>query len=271
MSGLSQEARALINGVSELDGPLPSDKTRIQQRLALQLGTAAFATSVLPSATTGGAAAAGASGSASVPGAAASASNGLASIAPKGFWLGGFGKALIGAAALAGVGMAWWLGAPPAQPPSVAARPAAPSAPVALATRELPAQVSATAEPAATPPASAPVPETARPSAKTTLRAKSASAEPKPAAVPSDTLRAELALLGRAQAALRAGRFQEAFALASEHRRTFPEGVMKEERMGVAALAECALSPQRGEAQAFLKQAASSPLAARVRKACELP
>jgi hypothetical protein len=59
--------------------------------------------------------------------------------------------------------------------------------------------------------------------------------------------------------------------LAAQHRAQFPEGAMKQERMGVAALAQCALGDARDEALAFLKLASGSPLAARVRKACGLP
>jgi hypothetical protein len=120
--------------------------------------------------------------------------------------------------------------------------------------------------------APAPAPELARPISPPRSAGRVKPAVAPQAAAPADTLGDELALLGRAHAALRAGRFQEALALTTEHRSRFPEGVMREERMGVAALAECGLSPaQREAAQAFLKQAAGSPLAARVRKACELP
>ncbi|HEX6244785.1 MAG TPA: hypothetical protein VFZ61_27890, partial [Polyangiales bacterium] len=96
MSGLSQEARALIEGTAELDEPSASDKSRIQQRLMLQLGAAAFASSMLP----GGATAVGSGAVGSGATQAAAASKGLGSIAPKGFWLSGAGKALLGAAAL---------------------------------------------------------------------------------------------------------------------------------------------------------------------------
>lgn len=270
MSGLSQEARALIEGTLELDEPSAGDKSRIQQRLMLQLGAAAFAASALSGATAGGSGAAVGGG---MTQAAGVASKGLGSIAPKGFWLSGLGKALVGAAALGGIGIAWWAAAPtPSQELAQAPRTLAPVvAPAPAVVPELaPAPAEAVPAQLVQDPAPAVAATSPRPSAK--ARSRIVAAEPKPAEQASGTLKAELALLGRAQAALRAGRYQEALSLTGEHRSQFPDGMMKEERMGVAALAACALSPERRqEAEVFLKQAASSPLAARVKKACNLP
>lgn len=256
MSGLSQEARALIDGVADLDAPAAGDKARIQQRLAAQLGAAVFTTALVADA-------AGCSGANAVA---------TTSLAPKSAWLGGLGKALLSAAALGGAGLALWLGAPaPHAAPATLAPRVAPSAPSVAA---VPSQAVA---PAVAPelvaaPQEVPAPAAQEDTPKAQRKAKvglPAAATPSPH---PDTLGAELALLGRAQAALRAGRPAEAQALAAEHRATYPNGLMKEERMGVAALAECALSPDnRAEAKAFLAQSANSPLAARVRKACELP
>jgi hypothetical protein len=278
MTGLSQEARALIEGVSELDGPSPTDKVRIQQRLALQLGAAAFTASVLPLASAGAGGALGA-GSGAAAQAASAAGTGFGTLTSKSLWLGGLGKALLGVAALGGLGVALWAGVP--DPQLAAPQRATPRLASSLARG--PARFDAPVQPApapATPPSAAPELAPAVPAAPealpTEVRTSSAprstgrvKAAPPP---PADTLGAELALLGRAHAALRAGRFQEALTLSEEHRSRFPAGVMQEERLGVVALAECGLSPTRqAAAQAFLRQAAGSPLAARVRKACELP
>jgi hypothetical protein len=257
MSGLSQEARALIDDVSDLDAPSTADKARIQRRLSAQLGAAAFAATLLPAAAHSG----------------ASAASSASLAAPKGAWLGGMGKALLSAAALGGLGMALWVGtgtptAPqlPAQAPAQAASNAA-----SIGQPEvIPAAVPPRVEIAELAPASVPELSKARERMQSRTRASATSVEAPGAK--ADTLAAELALLGRAQAALRAGRPAEAQSLAAEHRAEYPHGLMKEERMGVAALAECALSTEnRAEATAFLAAAASSPLAARVRKACNLP
>jgi hypothetical protein len=83
------------------------------------------------------------------------------------------------------------------------------------------------------------------------------------------TLGLELKLLGEAQAALRAGTPERALVLSAEHRARFPEGVMKEERLGIEALAGCALGRDyRAQAEAFLRVAGNSALRARVQKAC---
>lgn len=265
MSGLSQEARALIDGVVELDAPSPFDKARIQQRLSVQLGAAAFAATLVPLASAGGAAPL-ASASSSVAAAATSAS-----LAPKAAWLGGLGKALLSAAALGGLSVALWLGTNQSGPapgphalPSAAAVANAPALPSVV---EAPSAAPAAESVASVAPESEPVAlrAAARPKTRAKLAPDSA------LAAPTDTLGAELILLGRAQAALRAGRSQEALSLAAQHRAQFPEGAMKQERMGVAALAQCALGGARDEAQAFLQLASGSPLAARVRKACGLP
>jgi hypothetical protein len=81
----------------------------------------------------------------------------------------------------------------------------------------------------------------------------------------------ELALLAEAQAALRAGHPEQALALSHQHQARFPEGVLREERLGIEALAECDLGRKdSAHAQVFLRATPGSPLAARVRKACGL-
>jgi hypothetical protein len=280
MSGLSQEARALIDGVADLDAPSAADKLRIQKRLSMQLGAAAFAAALtaasVPLATTGAAA----------PALASGAEAAAASIAPKAIWLGGWGKALLSALALGGVSVALWLGTgqttpaptPHVGPSPLGAQQAASAVEAALVEAPFEARGSAREQsqelPSAAPaaPLAAPTPEARAMHANTKPKSRAKLGEaPSPEAAQPDTLGAELALLGRAQSALRAGRAQEALALAAQHRAQFPEGAMKEERMGVAALAQCALGGARDEAQAFLKLASGSPLAARVRKACGLP
>lgn len=84
-------------------------------------------------------------------------------------------------------------------------------------------------------------------------------------------LDAELPLLAEAQRALASGRPSEALVALERHRATFPAGALVVERTGLIAIALCQ-SGKRGEgvrrATAFLERHGSTPLAARVRKAC---
>jgi len=253
MSELSQEARALIDGVSTLDDPSADDRARIRSRLAMQLGAAAFS-------------AAGVTNAGGVSGKTVAASkSGLFGMA---------GKAALCAGALCAAGTIWlldWHAAPSVQharPAPVNASRVQEAAPPLVVPPAVAAQpvVEAMAEPVALP-------------NQTRLRRKAAtSAVVADEADPATSLAAELSLLGRAQAALRARNPSQALALVREHEATFPDGIMKEERLGVAALSGCALLPagssadgaERERALAFLKAAPSSPLAARLRKACGL-
>ena len=61
----------------------------------------------------------------------------------------------------------------------------------------------------------------------------------------------ELALLSRARAALNAGRYDEALAIASEHAQQFPSGVLAPERRAVASRARCRMAAaERGDEEA---------------------
>ena len=73
-------------------------------------------------------------------------------------------------------------------------------------------------------------------------------AHPEPS---EDSLAAELALLSRARAALNAGRYDEALAIASEHAQQFPSGVLAPERRAVASRARCRMAAaERGDEEA---------------------
>ena len=254
MSELSQEARALIDCVSSLDDPSDDDRTRIRKRLAMQLGASAFAATAITNVT-----------GVTEKTVAATGKVGLFGMA---------GKAALCAGVLCATGSVWlldWRGnqttssQPPAHVNSQQQAPAVLAPSVAESPTEL-----ALPQPALEPAADQAPNESAR-----RVRTKPAR-EPR-AVAPSSTpgsLAAELSLLRRAQAALRADQAGQALSLALEHASTFPNGVMREERLGVAALAECALSSSgaaassRRHVQAFLHVAPSSPLAARVRRAC---
>jgi len=81
----------------------------------------------------------------------------------------------------------------------------------------------------------------------------------------------ELALIRRAMTSLRDRDANRALALLEEHAARFPRGSFATERRGLHVVALCAagrLDDGRREQAAFLKSAGSSPIAARVRGAC---
>jgi RNA polymerase sigma-70 factor (ECF subfamily) len=85
------------------------------------------------------------------------------------------------------------------------------------------------------------------------------------------TLGAETQLLRRADQALRIGDPARALELLDEHARTFPEGVLAEERSAERVTTLCTLgrvNQARSEAVRFLAIHADSPLAKVVRRSC---
>lgn len=82
--------------------------------------------------------------------------------------------------------------------------------------------------------------------------------------------RAELALIERMQAAMRAAEPAEALELCAEHEKRWPRGVFAEERQAVSAIASCALRTDDAAARAerFLRTHPRAPTAARVAAAC---
>lgn len=86
----------------------------------------------------------------------------------------------------------------------------------------------------------------------------------------ADALRAELALMDRARAALESGDASTLSQLCSEHARRFPQGALAEEREAWQAVAACTLgrSDAQTRAAAFLREHPGSAQAQRVRAAC---
>lgn len=85
-------------------------------------------------------------------------------------------------------------------------------------------------------------------------------------------LAAEVALLRRAQGAIRAGDPDGALRHLAAHARRFPSGMMTEEREAARVVALCDAGRNdeaRGVARRFLRERPGSPLAARVRAACD--
>jgi hypothetical protein len=255
MSELSQEARALVDSVSKLDDPSPEDRARVKQRVALSLGAAAFA-------------------AVAVTQVAAGAGPGVLGTVKAGLW-GTTGKLALCASVLGGaLALGWPGGQTASRPAGVPRQPAGVNRPEQEQVAA-PAPSDALAQRAAPPaPELAPPVLRERVAQKPGHAASAAAREPVPPAHTADrrnTLALELSLLGDAQAALRAGQPERALALAREHQARFPAGVLREERLGIETLAECVLGRKEpARAQAFLRSAPESPLAARVRKACGL-
>jgi hypothetical protein len=93
-----------------------------------------------------------------------------------------------------------------------------------------------------------------------------------PAPAP-DSLNPELTVLRQAQEDLRAGLAARALRRLVEYqRRIGNKGALAEERRAIAAIALCSVSPgpaARVQAERFLQRAPESPLAERVRTACQ--
>lgn len=148
-----------------------------------------------------------------------------------------------------------------------AAAPTEPAPPAAPVPEETPGQV---AKDMPDPPAADDRPPRA------TRGSHEPTARPNPP-TPTDepgSLAAEAESLARAQAALQRGEPDDALTVLTAHARRFPRGALREEHDALRAIALCAADRARegrGEAQAFLRAHPTSPLAERVRTACDAP
>jgi hypothetical protein len=87
-----------------------------------------------------------------------------------------------------------------------------------------------------------------------------------------NSLDPELTLLRQAQEDLRAGLPAQALRRLAEYDRRFGKGTLNEERRAVGAIALCQAHPgpaAQSQAERFLRAAPQSPLAGRVRSACQ--
>ncbi|HMA93477.1 MAG TPA: hypothetical protein VKP30_12370 [Polyangiaceae bacterium] len=177
--------------------------------------------------------------------------------------LGGWGKGLLLASSLAGAGVGtWYLQASQKTVDSPLRRSNAVLDSGSTQTKAPPASV------ADEPSARAPSEEHSAESEKTRVTTKAASR-----GAPS-TLEAELALLGKAQHALKSGQPNDALRALDEHARRFPSGVLSAERTGVKPVALCQagrLDEGRAAARSYLRVVPNSVLSKRIRVACQLP
>jgi hypothetical protein len=201
-------------------------------------------------------------------------------VAATGFWASAVGGAVKGIAAMAVVASVGVGGYMAARPSSVKVPAAAPARAVVVEPRPV----------AAPEPAAPAVREAAAPSprvrAARTPERSSKPVElvfvPPPAPPPvataaaapleRSTLTEETRLLREADRALRGGSAEAAISLLDEHASRFPDGVLAPERSAERMIALCQLGKaDASTATRFLASRSNSPLAARIRQACNVP
>lgn len=252
MSELSPETREFLARERHSDAPTSADRKRIRERLMLELGAAAF---------TAGAGAGAVQQIAQQTEAMRSAASSSAPVAAKAGLTGAASAKLSLAAKLVlssvlfgGAATLLW----PRAAPLAASVPASAPAPAELPPPDLE-------------PEDAPAPAVAEAAEPAAAPQRRRSPKARALEAPS-SLTEELSLLSSAQGALRAGKPSESLRIASEHAARFPRGSMRDERLGIEALARCALGEPGDKAAAqFLRETSGSPLAPAVRKACNLP
>lgn len=279
---LSASARTLIDETRELDGPAPGDRDRVKRAL---LATIASGGAVAATTAASGTAAATTAGAGAATAGGVSLGVKLAAVA------------FVAAAAVGGTAVVVSTPDEPVQTAQVAEhapreRAVEPSEPAPVEAEGAPRPEPVEAPIAARPPpqtspeggegdgADAPprveapaIPETAPTPIARDPRPARDSAEPAEPAVaePDSNLRAEIALLRRAQRALADGDPDAALAHLDDHARRFPEGVMVEERDAahVVALGQAGREDAcRAEAARFLRAHPGSPHRGRVANAC---
>jgi hypothetical protein len=272
MSELSRDALSLIEEARASDDPSAGDRERMRQKLSGQLGAAAFAGAVVASASVASSATSTAAAlSTSAPGAGSAA---LGSTV-KGGTLFGFGKLAVAAALASVLGTAGFLAL--TREPAATSRSAQPAINEAVSTQPV-TRVEPTVQALPSVERREPAPQESAPQAQVTrpaprkrapLAQAAVEATTKPVPMAAPDLKAELELIARAQLALRKGQTDQALSVLREHEARFASGALREERLGLTALARCS---GQGDAQAVLREfeasAPSSPMLRRVREAC---
>ncbi len=280
MSSLRPEDRALFGAARRSFEPTDEDRARIGRALGLPVGAALGVAAATTTASSAAAATAAAGAGAALQSVPVAAGVGGAAALSFGKWL-AIVTIVAGAGGTAAVVTA--RSAPvPAPPPASQTRPliaAAPTPPPVAATPTLASPAAPVLPPAAeTAPRPTPVPAPLATAATTTPsavheapRPLTPATEPAEPVVASVSVGEEARLLREADAALRAGDLSRAGVLLDEHARTFPRGVLVEERDAERVLLLCAegdAPAARAEGERFLVRHSQSPLAARVRASC---
>jgi hypothetical protein len=100
--------------------------------------------------------------------------------------------------------------------------------------------------------------------------AQPGAAAPAPVTLPSaEHLRAEMRLLARAEAALRASDAKGALRVLAAHRAQYPEGQLRAEAEGLQLIAQCTLGREVApQVSRYLQDSSNAVLQARLREAC---
>jgi tetratricopeptide (TPR) repeat protein len=233
MKSMGLEANQLVHAGRQAFRPTEADRARLMAALA---GTATLSV-----------------GAAVAAGAAQRSLGSLFSLVPG-------ARLLVFALPLAGAGAYGWYTSEPAPVVQHTAPRVRPPAAVAAVKAVAPGPVSE-------PQVAEPLPEASAPSALPERSSPGVGESSKR----GKEIREEVALLSKAQAALSRGRPQEALEALSEHARSFPRGVLTEERVATKARTLCALG-RRQEAEAELtrieKLNPTSAYLARARESC---
>lgn len=296
---LEYEAREILDAARGADDPTPADRERIRRALAATLAAAAASGASTAAASSAAAASSGVASSAagitsgsSVAAAVTSTTSASAGAATSAATLGGavagagaleaagvVSLGAVGAKALAGVaalgivvGTTFAVAGEPNPVPISSAvlaeparetPPALPARPPSLVEPAVVDEVVAapTEEPGAAV-VESPVDEP-RPARRRVRRPRVREPAARELAPTPDTLREELALLERANRALRNGDHVGVRRALGEHRTRFPQGSLSIERRGLEALLACELN-DRGSAESFVAAHGRAPVARRV-------
>lgn len=237
MSGLSPEARRIIDEARGGEEPTGGDRDRIRSSLIVKLGAGLAAGTAATSAASGAAAA----------GAKAAGTGLLAGLLPKGILV-------LSAAGAIGIG-AYSMQKPesaPFAPPAVVASASAMTVP---------------AQPIAQPVEAQPSDETAEPEPEVVQKAPATTVN----TAPSPRLAEEVESLKEAHTALREGRADEAIEVLDRDASAGDAAGLEQEREAMRVFALCKLGKQeeaRRAAEVFLSRWPRSPLASRVAASC---
>jgi len=247
MDELSPGARSLLQAADTYDDPSPEDAARVRHAVLSRVGAIGVTAAVVTAGSTQAKAA-------SVMSMAAKLTAALAVTA-------------------GGVAATWTYVNHPNEVAVVAPAPAKVAKPVAI--------------PLGKTPVTAPAPAIIRPedvkleedapavkSPRSLPRAPRVEEKPEPTKVePSAAdLEAEMKLIRGADAALRAGRANDALALLAQHQAEHPKASLAHEREGLRAIANCQVGAggSTAAAERFLSHSPRSPLAPRLRSACRI-
>jgi hypothetical protein len=254
MNDLSPESRALLRRLQEDFEPTGAERSRVDRALSHRLGIAAVALAGTATAATSAAASvAGAGAAAGSSSVAAGAGGSMLLVGAK--WLSV--ALVVGAVGAGGVSAYRVARHTPGRPAAAASPHVQAPGPALSSTPLVPSPPAPPSDPIA--------PVRAEPP-------RAAPAHPTTNA-PAGTVAEETRLLRSAHTALQSGHAARALALLDEHARTFPDGVLAEERSVERVFALCTLGrvgEAREAARAFLVATPGSPLADSVRRSCAL-